>query len=261
MPKFSANLNFLYGNLPFLEQFPAAAADGFKAVEFVSPYGCEPAALRKVLDDNKLIASLFNAPAGDWGKGERGLTVLEERDREYRDSVDTIIKYANVLGTKCVNVMAGINSKEESKAKMFDRLVERLRFAADVFAKHNIVLLLEHINNFDIPGYCVGTPAEALEVISRVDRKNAKIQYDIYHAQRTSGELTKFLRDNFARIGHIQVADNPGRNQPGTGEMNYKFLLDELDRLGYQGWVGLEYKPLPNAGGSLGWIKAMGYSL
>ena len=261
MLKFSANLNFFYGDLPFLDQIAAAAKDGFKGVEFVSPYGCEPEEVKKALDNAGIVASLFNGPPGDWGKGERGLVGLEERGDDFKKSVDTIIKYSNVIGCKRINVMAGIPTKPIAWEKLADMLTDRLGYAADAFAGHGITLLLEHINNYDIPGYCVETPARALEIIDRLNRKNAKIQYDVYHAQRTSGELVNFLRANFAKIDHIQIADNPGRNQPGTGEVNYKFVLDELDRLGYQGWVGLEYKPLPNAAGSLGWIKEMGYSL
>lgn len=255
MLNFCANLNFFYGSLPFLDRFSAAADDGFKAVEFVSPYECEPAKVRKILDENGLTAALFNGALGNWDAGERGLTALANRDKEFADSVATIIKYATALACKRINVMGGIVvDKAEPAAKITDRIIERLRFAAETFAPHGITLLLEHINPYDMPGYFVSTPAQALDIIERVDRDNAKVQYDIYHAQRTSGELTAFLRRNIARIGHIQIADNPGRNQPGTGEINYSFLFEELNRLEYRHWIGLEYKPTPSPAASLGWM-------
>ena len=262
MPNFAANLNFFYGDLPFLERFPAAKRDGFKGVEFVEPYMCAPEEVAKVTKENGITTALFNAAIGDWSKGERGLTVIEDREDDFRALIDKVPAYAKALECPRVNVMAGINTnKSEAYDKTWTRLIERLRYAADTLGKHGITVLLEHINNFDIPGYFVRTPNEALKAIQEVDRANCMIQYDIYHAQREQGELTAFMRENISRIGHVQIADNPGRNQPGTGELNYKFLLDELDRLGFKGWVGFEYKPLPNAAGSLGWIKEMGYSL
>lgn len=261
MPRFSANLSFFYLDLPFLERFPAAAKAGFKAVEFLFPYGETIPDLQKVLRDNNLRIALHNAPPGDWDRGERGLCVLEGRDAEFTAAIAKAIEYATALEVPRVNVLAGIDASGGPADKATDRLVERLRYAADEFARHKLVALLEHINPFDMPGYFVATPGQAIRVLDAVGRDNAMLQYDVYHAQRTRGELTAFLRTHFSRINHIQVADNPSRNQPGTGEINYRFFLDELDRLGYKGWVGLEYKPDPNANASLGWITDMGYSL
>ena len=260
MPKFSANLSFFYLDMPFIDRFAAAAKAGFKAVEFLFPYVEEIPTLQKTLKDTGLEIALFNAPAGDWDKGDRGLPALSGRDEEYTAAIAKAIEYATALNLPHINVLAG-NKSDESAEKTTARLVERLRYAADEFGKKGINLLLEHINNYDMPGYFVGTPSQAIAVLDAVGRDNARLQYDIYHAQRTSGELTAFLRTHFQRIGHIQIADNPNRNQPGTGEINYPFLLNEIDKLGYKGWVGLEYKPDPDANGSLGWIKGMGYSL
>lgn len=261
MLKFSVNLSFFYLDMPFLDRFTAAAKSGFKAVEYLSPYEEEAESVREALDDNSLVQALFNSPSGDWNGGERGLLVLEKRDSEFADAIDKAVDYAVVLNCPRVNVLAGINKTREPVEKTEARLVERLQYAADVFAKHDLTALLEHINPIDMPGYFVGTPGYAIALLNRVGRPNAKLQYDVYHASRTVGELTTFLREHFNQIGHIQIADNPDRHQPGTGEINYAFFLRELDRLGYQGWVGLEYKPYPTPDESLGWIKAMGFAL
>lgn len=261
MPKFSANLSFFYLDRPLLERFAAAAKSGFKGVEFLLPYGESVADIQKALTENNLEMALFNSPSGDWDGGERGLGVVSGRDDEFAAAIATAIEYATAVKLRRVNVLAGIDKSGGSFDQATDRLVERLRYAADQFAKHGMTMLLEHINPFDMPGYFVSTPNQAIDILDRVGRDNAKLQYDVYHAQRMSGELVGFMQKHFSRIGHVQIADNPKRNQPGTGEINYKFVLDELDRLGYDGWVGLEYKPDPDADGSLGWITAMGYSL
>lgn len=255
MLKFDVHLGFFYGDKPFADRFAAATADGFKAVEMLSPYEDTPDAVRKLMEAQGQQCILFNSPAGDWNAGERGIAVLEDREADFLAAVDTIVQYATALNCKRINFMAGINKKPEPVYRAFGRLVDRYRHAADVFAKHGITLLLEHINNYDFPGYFVGTPARAFEVIKAVNRDNAMIQFDVYHAQRAEGEVVDFLRNNFDMIGHIQVADNPGRNQPGTGEVNYDFIFTELERLNYQGWIGLEYKPTPNSAASLGWMK------
>lgn len=261
MPKFSANLSFFYLDRPFVDRFAAAARSGFKWVEFLSPYGETIPVLQKALRDTDLQIALFNSPSGDWDNGERGLGVLRGRDDEFADAIAKAVLYATALGTPRVNVLAGLDPGAETPDALTARLTERLRHAADEFAKAGLTMLLEHINPYDMPGYFVATPRQAIAVLDAVGRDNAKLQYDVYHAQRMAGELTAFLRDHFDRIGHIQIADNPGRNQPGTGEINYRFLLSELDRLGYAGWVGLEYKPVPDADGSLGWIEEMGFGV
>lgn len=261
MLKFSVNSKFFYGHLPLLERFAAAARDGVKAIELFSPFDCEPEAVRKAADANSLVITQFNGAFGDWDAGERGLASKEEREADYKKALDNVVRYARALDVHRINLMAGTVNPGEAWETLAERLVKRFLYAADLFAANDIILQLEHINPYDMPGYCVDTPAKALEIVARVNRPNVKIQYDFYHAQRTSGELVKFMRDNFKHIAHVQVADNPGRNQPGTGEINYAFVLAELDKLGYDGWVGLEYVPKPDAAGSLGWMAEMGYSL
>lgn len=260
MPKFAANLSFFYLGIPFAERFAAAAKAGFMAVEFLFPFELEIPVFQKIIEDNNLQVVLFDAPAGDWAKGERGLGVVRGRDDEFTQSIGKAVKYANVVELKQINVLAGINYEDDEKINTA-RLIERLRYAADEFKKHDINLLLEHINPYDMPGYFVSTPNKAIEVIDQVKRDNVLLQYDFYHAQRMGGDIINFMKKHFDRIAHVQVADSPNRHQPGTGELNYKFILDELDKLGYKGWVGLEYKPTSDANGSLGWIKDMGYAL
>ncbi len=156
--------------------------------------------------------------------------------------------------------MAGI-PKNQSFDQSMDQIVERLAHAGDVFAKHNLIVLLEHINNYDFVDYFAATPAIAMEILKRVNRPNVRLQFDVYHAQRSQGELVAFMRENIGMIEHVQIADNPGRHQPNTGEINYAFVLKELDKLGFNGYVGLEYKPDPDADSSYGWIKEMGYTI
>jgi Hydroxypyruvate isomerase len=262
MLKFSANLTFLYSDKPLLERIACAGRAGFKAVEFMSPYEEKPEDIKKALDENAVLMALFNTRAGKPGMGERGyLAIAHGGDSVFADALADVIRYATHLSCPRINVQAGIAPEGEAPAMTMDRVVERLRHAADLFAGHGINALLEHCNRHDIPGYFIDTPDKAVEALRRVDRPNAKLQYDFYHAQRTSGELVAFFRDHADMIDHIQIADNPGRNQPGTGEINYTFVLSELERLGYQGWIGLEYKPLPDADASYGWMKEMGYAL
>ena len=256
MLRVAANLGFFYNKLPLLERFAAAAKDGIKAVEFMPDYKDNgPETFRKVLEDNSLTAALFNSPAGNWPGGERGLVGLPEREAEFLEAVKTTIEYAAAVKCPRTNFTAGIVPAGTSWDKVSGLLVERYKYVADQCAPHNITVLVEHMNAFDVPGYCVDTPSKALEIVKKVNKPNMKIQYDIYHAQRSEGELVRFMRDNLEYVDHIQIADNPARNQPGTGEINYDFIFAELERLNYQGWVGLEYKPTPNAGASLGWMK------
>ncbi|MCC8164750.1 MAG: TIM barrel protein [Planctomycetes bacterium] len=261
MLKFSAHLSFLYQELPLLQRIEAAGNFGFKGVECMFPYE-EPAdTLRKVLDDRDMEMVLINAPAGDWAGGERGLAVLSGREQDFTAAILEACTYAVSVGIKRINVLSGIANREEKQDVVESRLVERLRYAADIFVPHGIDLLLEPINPMDIKGFFVTTPTGAIRLLDKIARDNVKLQYDIYHAQRTEGELAGFIRSHLPRIGHIQIADNPGRHEPGTGEINYRFLLGVLERLDYAGWVGLEYKPSIDTAGSLSWLGDMGYVL
>jgi hydroxypyruvate isomerase len=255
MPKFSANLSFLYAELPFLDRFGAAAKDGFPAVEYVSPYEHAPEAVAKALADYGLAQALFNLPPGDWAGGERGIGCLPGRVDEFRASVDTAIRYGKALGCPKINCLAGIAPAGADPVELGATLVANLKYAAPRLAEAGIQLLLEPINLRDIPGFFVSTTHHAERILAAVGSDNLFIQYDIYHTQVMQGDLIPTydrLRD---RIAHIQIADNPGRGEPGTGEINYAFVLPELDRLGYDGYVGCEYKPQAGTSAGLGWMK------
>jgi hydroxypyruvate isomerase len=256
MPKFSANLSFLYADLAFLDRFAAAAADGFPAVEYVGPYDHPPEAVAEALTSNGLAQALFNLPAGNWAGGERGIGALPDRISEFRDSVDTAIRYGQALGCAKINCLAGIAPDGVDRDTLEATLVGNLQYAAPRLAAAGIKLLLEPINLRDIPGFYVSTTDHAERILEAVGSDNLFIQYDIYHTQVMQGDLVPTYARLKDRIAHIQIADNPGRNEPGTGEINYAFVLPELDRLGYDGYVGCEYKPLAGTSAGLGWMKS-----
>lgn len=247
MLRFCANLDHMYGRIPLEAGLARAEADGFDAVEFISPYEEEPESVARMFRRHSIQAVLFNTASGNRSAGERGFMILEGREKDFVDSIQQAIRYATTLNCRRINVVAGVNAVREANEIVFARLVERFSFAAEQYSRHGIVALLENLNPVDIPGCWVDTPRRALEVVKTVNLENARMQYDIYHAQRTAGNLVEFLRDNIEWIGHVQIADNPGRHQPGTGEIAFPFILSELERLGYSGWVGLEYSPDPNA--------------
>ena len=256
MLKFSANLSFLYQELGFLDRFAAAAKDGFKAVEYLGPYAETREAVSAALRDNGLTQALFNVPSGNWAGGERGIACLPERVDEFRTGVRTALDYATALNCPKVNVISGLVSAGADLAKLEDVLVDNLKFAADLCAKSGVRLLIEPINTRDIPGFFLTTTAQAERILDRVGSSNLYIQYDVYHMQVMEGDLIPTYTRLKDRIAHIQVADNPGRNEPGTGEINYPFVLGEIDRLGYDGWIGCEYKPKAGTTAGLGWMKA-----
>ena len=257
MPRFAANLTMLFTEVPFLDRFALAARAGFTAVEFLFPYAFEASAIRQRLDDNGLRLVLHNLPAGDWDAGDRGMACDPQRVAEFRSGVAQGIAYAQALGVHQLNCLAGKAPAGVSEAALRDTFVRNLAFAADAFRAAGLRLLIEPINHFDIPGFYLNRTAQALEILDAVGADNAFVQYDIYHAQRMEGELAATLRQHLARIGHIQLADNPGRNEPGTGEINYAFLLAHLDRIGYAGWIGCEYKPATTTSAGLGWLQAL----
>ena len=261
MPKFSANLSMLFTDLPFPKRFEAARSAGFSAVEYLFPYDYAPAKLAGLLKQHDLTQVLFNLPAGDWAAGDRGIAADPTWIEEFRAGVARAITYAKALNVPRLNCLAGKAPKGMAHEDMWNTLVENLRFAADALAKEGLSLLVEFINRKDIPSFFLHTSAQTLYLIEEVARPNLFMQYDIYHAQREEGELAATLRAHMARIGHIQIADNPGRHQPGTGEINFPFLFREIDRLGYQGHIGLEYVPEPDTLASLAWIKKYNLSL
>jgi hydroxypyruvate isomerase len=257
MPRFAANLTMLFNEVPFLERFERAARAGFQAVEFLFPYPYPAAELMARLKGNGLQLVLHNLPAGDWDAGERGIACLPDRMDEFRASVGRAIEYASALGAPQCNCLAGKAPAGADDAVLRKTLVANLRFAAAEFKRAGIKLLVEPINNYDIPGFWLNKTDRAISVIDEVDSDNLFLQYDVYHAQRYEGELAATMRRHFARIAHVQIADNPGRNEPGTGEIHYPFVFAELDRLGYAGWVGCEYKPATTTEAGLGWLKTV----
>ncbi|WP_315919808.1 hydroxypyruvate isomerase [Mesorhizobium sp. SP-1A] len=258
MPRFSANLSMLFGEHDFLDRFDAAARAGFKGVEYLGPYDHPAETVAARLKKNGLEQVLFNLPFGDWGKGERGIAVLPERVEEFRRGVDTAIAYAKALGCGQVNCLAGIAPQGADRQKLEDTFVENLKFAAAKLEQAGIRLLIEPINTRDIPGFFLTNTRQALGIIERVGSKNLYLQYDIYHMQIMEGDLARTIEANLGRIAHIQLADNPGRHEPGTGEINYPFLYDFIDRIGYAGWIGAEYKPANGTEAGLGWFKDFG---
>ena len=255
MPKFSANLSMLFCEHPFVERFAAAADAGFKAVEYVSPYSLPAGHIAELLAENKLQQALFNMPTGDWEKGERGIACHPDRTNEFQDGVGKVIDYAKALGCSKVNCLAGICLANVSRGDAFETLVSNVTFAAAVLKKENILLVIEPINFHDIPGFFLNTSKDGMSVLDAVGSDNLKLQYDVYHMQRMEGRLEETLTRLMPRIGHIQIADDPGRHEPGTGTINYARILKHIDALGYDGWVGAEYKPLNGTSSGLSWMK------
>ena len=257
MPKFAANLSMLFTELPFMERFAAAKAAGFEAVEYLFPYAFDKSELANALKSNNLKQVLHNLPAGNWDAGDRGMACDPGRVDEFRAGVMQGIEYATVLGCPQLNCLAGKLPAGVSADQARATLVANLAFAAARLKTAGLRLLMEPINYFDIPGFFLNRTDQAAAIQDDVDSDNLFIQYDIYHAQRMEGELGNTLNNNLARIGHIQLADNPGRNEPGTGEINYAWLFRHIDAIGYTGWIGCEYKPKTNTVDGLGWIKAL----
>ncbi|MEF2278479.1 hydroxypyruvate isomerase [Deinococcus sp. YIM 134068] len=259
MPKFAANLTMLFPELPFLERFAAARRAGFDAVEYMFPYPYSPQELRAELDAHGLRQVLFNLPAGDWAAGERGIAILPERREEFRDGVAQALVYVEALRSDVpplVNCLAGKLPEGADPEEARRTLVENLRYAAAELHQVGVTLLIEPVNTHDIPGFFLRTPEQAAELIGEVGAANLRIQYDLYHQQRTGGQLLDTFRRFQPQIAHVQLADVPGRHQPGTGEINFPFVLGALDREGYAGYVGLEYVPEGDTVASLGWMKA-----
>jgi hydroxypyruvate isomerase len=257
MPRFAANLTMLFTELPFMQRFEAAAKAGFKAVEYLFPYAFDKKELTAALRANGLQQVLHNLPAGNWETGERGIACHPDRVGEFREGVGMAIDYATALGCPKLNCLLGklpdgVNAGEARKVA-----VENLRFAARELQTAGIMLLIEPINHFDIPGFFLTRTDQALAIIDEVGSTNLLLQYDIYHAQRMEGELAATMSKNMARIGHIQLADNPGRGEPGTGEINYPWLFKHIDAAGYTGWIGCEYKPRGTTADGLGWRSAL----
>lgn len=260
MPRFAANLTFLWADRPFMARFDAAARAGFGAVEYMFPYAEDIKAIAGELRRLRLRQVLFNLPAGDWAAGDRGLAVDPARRREFRDGVRLAVDVARRLACPRVNCLVGKQLESVPLKEQWTCLVDNVKGAAAACEQVGIVLLVEAVNTFDIPGFFLRTSSEAFQLQDAVRAPNLKVQFDVYHAQRMEGNLTHTLTRNIGRIGHVQIADAPDRNQPGTGEINFAYLFRALDRTDYGGEVGLEYKPSAATDESFGWIEAMGYA-
>ena len=255
MPRFAANLSMLFTELPFLERFAAARAAGFRAVEYLFPYEFPKEELAARLRGEGLKQVLHNLPAGDWAAGERGIACHPNRVDEFRAGVERAILYANALDCGQLNCLAGKLPPGVEREQAHATLVANLHYAAGRLREAGIRLLVEPINSFDIPGFFLTRTEQAIALIEEVATDNLFVQYDIYHAQRMEGELAATLQRHLPRIGHIQLADNPGRNEPGTGEINFAWLLRHLDALGWKGYIGCEYRPRTTTLEGLGWMK------
>ncbi|GDY35761.1 hydroxypyruvate isomerase [Acidovorax sp. NB1] len=257
MPRFAANLSMLFTEVPFLDRFERAARTGFEAVEFLFPYEFPAEEIRERIDRHRLQIVLHNLPAGDWAAGERGIACHPDRIAEFRAGVAQAITYAKALDVPQLNCLAGKAPAGVAADVLRRTLIDNLRFAATELKAAGLRLLIEPINPFDIPGFYLTRTDQALDILDEVDASNAFVQYDIYHAQRTEGEIAATLQKHLPRIGHVQLADNPGRNEPGTGEINYRYLFAHLDRIGYDGWVGCEYRPARTTEIGLSWRSAL----
>ncbi|MFZ4650427.1 MAG: hydroxypyruvate isomerase [Rubrivivax sp.] len=258
MPRFAANLTMLFNEVPFLERFERAARVGFRAVEFLFPYEHDPRELRRRLDDNGLQLVLHNLPPGNWEAGERGIGCHPDRVAEFRAGVQRGLEFAAILGAPQLNCLAGRMPEGVPREQLRDTLVANVAWAATEFRRAGLRLVIEPINFHDIPGFFINRADQAVEILDLAGADNAFVQYDIYHAQRMEGELAATLERLLPRIAHMQLADNPGRHEPGTGEIHYPFVFAHLDRIGYTGWIGCEYRPATTTEAGLGWLAPWG---
>ncbi|KVK80757.1 MULTISPECIES: 2-oxo-tetronate isomerase [Burkholderia] len=254
MPRFAANLTMMYNEHAFLERFAAAARDGFKAVEYLFPYDFPAAELKSRLDANGLVQALFNAPPGDWAAGERGIASLPGREDEFKRAIDTALGYARVIGNDKIHVMAGLIAPEQDRAKHRDTYLRNLAHAAEAARAQNATIVIEPINPRDMPGFFLNRQDDAQAICREVGAPNLKVQFDCYHCQIVEGDLATKLTRDIAGIGHIQIAGVPERHEPDVGEIHYPYLFQLIDALGYDGWIGCEYRPRAGTSEGLGWL-------
>jgi hydroxypyruvate isomerase len=260
VPRFSANLSFLWNDVPFVERFDAAARAGFEAVEYMFPYAFEPEDLSARLRESSVRQDLFNLPAGDFDAGERGLAVDPMRRDEFRTGVDQALRYADMLECRKLNCLAGLRIPGVPWDDQFACLVENLTYAADRVGAEGATLHLELLNATDAPGFFVDSVPLVMRVLDAVDSPHLLFLFDVYHLQRTSGDLVATIRKLGGRIGHYQVADAPDRHEPGTGEIAYPFVFEAIEATGYEGFIGLEYRPSGRTEDPFGWIEEYGYA-
>ncbi len=255
MPKFSANLSMMFTDTDFLSRFERAAASGFTGVEFMFPYDFDKHEIVEKLQKYKLQVVLHNLPAGNWDDGERGLACLPDRVQEFQDSVGQAIEYAKALKCPRLNCMAGLTPKNYTVEEIRQTYIDNLRFAAFALDNEGLRLMIEPINHIDMPGFHLNYTGQALDIIKEVGHTNLYLQYDIYHAQMLEGNLTQTIRENIKLIEHLQLADVPGRHEPGTGEINFTNLFRFIDESGYNGWIGCEYRPIDKTEDGLDWVR------
>jgi hydroxypyruvate isomerase len=258
MPKLAANLSMMFNEVAFLDRFDAAAKAGFKGVEFLFPYDFPAAELKRRLDANGLTQALFNMPPGDWAAGERGLASLPGRQAEFRDSVKKALDYAEILDCKLIHCMAGIPQAGTSPVTAAALYAANLAWAGEEAQKAGRRLALEPINHRDMPGFHLNTVEQGAAVVDAIGIERVGLQFDIYHCQITQGDVTKRMEALIARIVHMQIADVPARNEPGTGELGWEFIFRRIDELGYTGWVGCEYRPAGDTVAGLAWRARFG---
>lgn len=261
MPHFAANLTFLFTEMPFMDRFVAAKRAGFDAVEFMFPYDYNQDEIQERLVETGLQLVLCNLPAGNWGKGDRGTAADPTRKEEFREGVAKGIEAARTLGLERMNCLVGLAGEGLPGGAAHDMLLDNIRYAAEALNGAGIRLMVEPVNRFDMPGFALNSCAQVLELIEEIGHPNVYLQFDVYHARRENEDVMAILRDHFGRIGHIQIADCPGRHQPGTGETDFKPLLSEIDCMGFRGFVSLEYIPIPDTIRSLQWLPTHGYRL
>jgi 2-dehydrotetronate isomerase len=257
MPKFAANLSWLYQEFPFLERFKAAADSGFNGVEFLFPYPFEPAAIATKLAENELALALFNAPPGDFDKGERGLASLPCRESDFRASVQQALEYARWLQSRCLHIMAGIPIGVDLE-RARETYLSNIQFVLEQTSGSNLIITLEPINKRDIPGYFLTTIEQTASILDELNHPRLKIQLDWYHAQIMGGDLSVRTKRFLSQIGHIQVAGVPDRNEPDRGEIDFACLFRLVDQLAYQGWIGCEYRPATTTEEGLSWLTRSG---
>lgn len=253
--KFAANLSMMFTEMDIMDRFSAAAAAGFRTVELWFPYELDLGEVQKRLLSENLDLVLFNLPAGDFGAGERGLACDPDRQHEFRTAVDLALEIAKILGVTRLHAMIGLEKEGLSREEQLVCVVENFKWAAPVALEAGVTLLIEALNPYDNPGFLVTTSRQGIELVQQIDEPNVKFQFDFYHLQITEGNLTRNFRENLEHIGHIQIADVPGRHQPGTGEINYTHILNTIKRSDYSGFVGLEYAPLGAIEEALAWMQ------
>jgi len=257
MPRFAANLSMMFNEAPFLERFARARAAGFEAVEFLFPYDHEPSEVAGALREAGLEQALFNMPPGDWAAGERGIACLPGREAEFEASIDTALEYARALDCPRLHCMAGLVPIGVDPAQAERTYTGNLALAAQRLAAEGRTLLIEPINHRDVPGYLLSRQDHARGIVERLGLDNLRIQFDVYHCQIVHGDLTRWMEAQMPLVGHVQIADVPERHEPGSGEINYRHVFATLDRLGYAGWVGCEYRPAGVTEDGLGWREAL----